>query len=163
LAPNDSLDKNVYSLIFGGLLLLGAIFYPLYMVYKFKKHPDQFNLQKLTLGLFFIKRVCFVLITFFLAEGCLQCLALSYVYFISMVIFSHFKPLGSVKSNRYGMFNDFVLLTVVLFSFPFAGLQDESVKYEIGKIMLIIIAIFIVVNIYYFVDKGMSNLRPWIL
>jgi hypothetical protein len=61
------------------------------------------------------------------------------------------------------MLNDFLLLVILSHNFFFPGVQDEMTKYEVGKSMLISIAVFIIVNIYFFLNKVLSGFRIWML
>jgi hypothetical protein len=56
-----------------------------------------------------------------------------------------------------------LLLTILTHIFFFPGVQDEELKYEVGKSMMIIIAIYIIVNIYFFANKALTEFRIWML
>ena len=163
LAPETSADKNIVSWVVSGAILLAAIVYPLWMVISCRRNKEKFNTQKVVLALFFSKRIAFLLITFLISNGSLQSLSLSLVYLASMIIFGLTKPLGHRSSNLLGMVNDFLLLAIIIHTSYFTGVQDEAMKYDIGMSMLILIAVFAVLNITHFVNKLLRNFRLWLL
>jgi hypothetical protein len=99
------------------------------MLIDFPRKKNEFRLQKIVLNLFFFKRIVFIGCTFFLADGLMQSIVVILVNWISMVVFTHYKPLGSVKSNRMGMLNEFLILIAVCLTIFFPGMQDEGMKY----------------------------------
>ena len=80
-----------------------------------------------------------------------------------MIIFADQKPLGGRKANYYGMANEFLLMCLTSHIYFFAGIFDEKVKYEIGRSMLVFTAAFVLLNLYYFLSKGLPALRVWII
>lgn len=90
-------------------------------------------------------------------------ICLYYIYFGTMFVFTTMMPLSNKRNNYFGVLNDFLLLVVLSHLFFFPGVCDELVKYEIGKSMLVCIAIFIIVNLYFFVNKALRSFRVWIL
>ena len=115
------------------------------------------------LALYFFKRIMFLVITFFVAEGSIQCLSFNLVYMASVILFGIFRPLRSRRANCLGLLNDFLLLFIVSHTFYFSGLQSEENKYDLGKSMLICIAVFVILNVGYFFSKGMMSARIWLL
>ena len=133
------------------------------MVISCKRNKEKFNSQKVVLAVFFSKRIGFLLITFLISNGSLQSILLSLIYMFSMVVFAFQKPLGSKRTNLLGMLNELLLATIVCHTYYFTGVVDESLKYDVGKSMLVLISMFSALNLVYFIDKGLRHFRVWIL
>ena len=164
IAPIESIDRTPVNITIAVLILIASLVYPAYMVrqFKLKGEPD-FAKQRIRLLLYFLKRVCFVLVCFLIPDGALQVMFMSFAYLASLIVFSIKMPLNSSRSNFLGMVNEFLLLSIIDHSLFFPGLQGEKTKYEIGKSMLTLITIFIVLNIYYFLHKSLPHARFWLL
>lgn len=102
LAPSESIDKNIYTIVIASIFMIVCIIFPFFMVCKCSKpkpedetYERSMKLQRLTLAIYFVKRVMFVVLSFFVKDNLFQSLAIVAMYFLSMVIFSNFKPLGT--------------------------------------------------------------------